>query len=133
MRGDERTVQRKRQHRHDLHDLPTCVAACWIGGGSMNNLDLDAIKEDLQWYSPLVKKLIAELERLRQELATAKKIGAAEELERKIAQIRADLNDMNPDAYKRRGKVEPGYCEALDDIAQGLECRAAELRAEVAE
>jgi len=35
--------------------------------------------------------------------------------------LRADLEDRNPEDYARHGLVEPGYCEALQDVTDGLE------------
>ena len=59
-----------------------------------------------------------------------KLIGAAEELERSAKTLREDLADMNPPEFASRGKVAPGYCECLQDVADGMEERAAQLRRE---
>jgi hypothetical protein len=81
-----------------------------------NNLDLGAIKDRAKKEGLLglidSLNLIADVERLRQELATAKKIGAAEELDALYYQV------------ENLGHWE---VQAL------LEKRAAELRAEVGE
>ena len=57
-------------------------------------------------------------------------LGAAEELERSAKTLREDLADMNPPEFASRGKVAPGYCECLQDVADGMEERAAQLRRE---
>lgn len=62
-----------------------------------------------------------------------KAIGAAEELERSAKTLREDLADMNPPEFASRGKVAPGYCECLQDVADGMEERAAQLRLEAGE
>lgn len=59
-----------------------------------------------------------------------KLIGAAEELERSAKTLREDLAGMNPPEFASRGKVAPGYCECLQDVADGMEERAAKLRQE---
>jgi hypothetical protein len=62
-------------------------------------------------------------------LAAQRREAAAEELEKTAKTLREDLNDMNPPEFAKRGKIAPGYCECLGDIAGGMEARAAELRA----
>ncbi len=61
-------------------------------------LDLDAIKRSLTIYATASTAdqyaLIAEVERLRQELATAKRVGAAEWHEERAADCRALNGDM---------------------------------------
>jgi hypothetical protein len=59
-----------------------------------------------------------------------KLVGAAEELEQSAKTLREDLADMNPPEFASRGKVAPGYCECLQDVADGMEERAAKLRQE---
>lgn len=56
--------------------------------------------------------------------------GAAQELGRSAKTLREDLADMNPPEFASRGKVAPGYCECLQDVADGMEERAAQLRRE---
>jgi hypothetical protein len=79
----------------------------------MAHIDGDSPCDHIRCMYALVSAcplLIADVERLRQELATAKRIGAAEELERMAA------------------KVGRRYALSAGQIAD----RAAELRAEVA-
>jgi regulator of replication initiation timing len=108
-----------------------------------NNLDLDAIKRDIEDLSDetyltvkgarqslieAVPALIAEVERLRQRLATAKKIGAAEELER-MANLIHEANVPAPDFDQYGHGLHQGKRHVVDAIQQ----HAAELRAEVGE
>lgn len=88
-------------------------------------LDLDAIKRHAERYKWTENKdafaLIDEVERLRQQLNTAKRVGAAEELERMAATIESGLKDP--------------YFTWMDlgpvSTAKQLKDRAAELRAAV--
>ena len=60
-------------------------------------------------------------------LARAGEARAVKALTKAINELRADLADRNPEAYASRGKVEPGYCEAMKDIVDGLVVVLADL------
>ncbi len=76
-------------------------------------------------------ELSAELERWKQECAAARKDRqeAWSTLQEIINEMRQDIQDRNPAAFATRGKIEPGYVEALHDVVSGLEETLAQLKA----
>jgi thiamine monophosphate kinase len=59
--------------------------------------------------------------------ARAAEARAVELLRGAVEELKKDLKEMNPKEYADRGKVEPGYCEALKDMSDGLAYRLSEL------
>lgn len=97
--------------------------------------ELEALREEVRRLqevvtAPTYREALALLAGKDARDRHTKLIGAAEELERSAKTLREDLADMNPPEFASRGKVAPGYCECLQDVADGMEERAAQLRQE---
>jgi hypothetical protein len=97
--------------------------------------ELEALREEVRRLreivtAPTCREALALLAGKDARDRRMKAIGAAEELERSAKTLREDLADMNPPEFASRGKVAPGYCECLQDVADGMEERAAQLRRE---